>query len=98
MFDERDRQILQAAIARFGRDAQHDMAIEECGELVVALSHIRRDRIPVSKLADEIADVAIMLEQLQILYGCHELVTDKVQHKLARLAERVESPPKADAR
>lgn len=92
MFDARDRQIMQAAIGRFGRDAQHDMAIEECGELVVALSHIRRDRIPVSKLADEIADVAIMLEQLQILYGCHDLVADKMRRKLGRLAERVDAP------
>lgn len=85
-----DRQILHDAIARFGRQAQHAMAIEECAELIVALSHISRDRIPVSELAGEIADVQIMLEQLVIMYDCSNAVEAIKRQKLARLARRLE--------
>lgn len=85
-----DRAILRNAIARYGRDAQHAMAIEECGELIVALCHISRDRIPVSKLAGEIADVQIMLEQLQIMYDCHGQVGAQWRQRIARLAGRLE--------
>ncbi len=85
-----DRETLRDAIARYGRDAQHRMAIEECGELIVALCHISRDRIPVSELAEEIADVQIMLEQLQIMYDCHGQVGAQWRQKIARLRCRLE--------
>lgn len=85
-----DREILRDAIARYGRDAQHRMAIEECGELIVAMCHIQRDRIPVSELAGEIADMQIMLEQLMLLYDCHGQVAAQWRQKIARLQRRLD--------
>lgn len=84
-----DRETLRDAIARYGWDAQHRMTIEECGELIVALCHIQRGRIPVSELAGEIADVRIMLAQLELLYDCRDAVEAATRQKLSRLKRRL---------
>ena len=64
------------AIEVFGIDAQINMAIEELSELITALSHYKRsdlNRVE-SELAviDEIADVSIMIAQLDIIFD-HQL-------------------------
>lgn len=84
-----DTETLQAAVDRWGHGAQTAMAIEECGELVVALCHFERGRILLPELASEIADVGIMLEQLQIIHDCADLVAEQREHKMARLRRRL---------
>ena len=72
----------QRALNKFGEANQKDMAIEEMAELTQALLKERRGRE--SNVAEEIADVKVVLDQLMILYP--EWKTWE-QIKLARLNE-----------
>ena len=77
--------ILRAAIERYGRDAQRDKAIEELSELIRALA--RCD--DAENVAEEMADVRIMLDQLEIIFGNGQKVAAWEVMKLHRLDQRV---------
>ncbi len=76
-------EILTAAIRAFGDVAQEEVAIEECSELIQAISHKHRGRE--HNIAEEIADVEIMLEQLKIINNCREEVAEIHKQKIERL-------------
>ena len=61
------RDILQAAINKWGNEAQLDQMIEECAELIVAINHLRRKKSDLLPVLEELADVEIMLEQMSII-------------------------------
>ena len=69
--------------------AQMAMAVEEMSELTKELCKYRRGRNNVESIAEEIADVQIMLRQLVILFDCKETVDKYRQYKLERLAGRI---------
>lgn len=72
----------------WGYDAQVDMAIEEMGELLVAINHHKRGRVDVSAVQEEIADVKIAVDQLAMIYG-EEGVSEFEKKKLERLKGRI---------
>jgi len=78
-------------INTYGTVSQIDMAIEECSELQKALLKHRRkpDGNTRKNIIDEIADVQIMLEQLQIIYSCKDEVNDRIDFKIDRQIERI---------
>lgn len=76
-------EILRAAINTFGEKSQEGVAIEECAELIQALSHKHRGRE--NNIAEEIADVEIMLEQLKIINDCRDEVKKIHKQKIERL-------------
>lgn len=82
-----DIEILKTAISCFGEEAQENQTIEECAELIQAISHKHRGRD--HNIAEEIADVSIMLEQLKIINDCHTEVDRIYKEKIERLFERV---------
>lgn len=73
--------------AAYGDDAQLEMVVEECGELVVALQHRKRGRGS-DEAVDELADAIIMTEQARVILGA-DAVDAAIARKLARLDERV---------
>ncbi|MFZ3132685.1 MAG: hypothetical protein WA125_16690 [Desulfosporosinus sp.] len=74
--------ILHEAIQHYGEQAQFTKAIEECGELIIAIA---KSDLP--NIAEEVADVRIMLDQVEIMLG---LDTGMIrQSKLERLSERI---------
>ena len=77
--------ILRGAIAKFGRGAQRDKAIEELSELIRALA--RCD--DAENVAEEMADVRIMLDQLEIIFGNGPKVARWEVKKLHLLDQRV---------
>ena len=81
--------ICKKAVKVFGKDVQEMMFIEECGELFQALSKKRRG-FKDANIAEEIADVEIMLEQLKQCHGCHIQVNDHKRKKLDKLKSMVE--------
>ena len=84
----RNKDIYEKAIERFGATQQEIVAIEECSELIQAITHKHRGRK--HNLAEEIADVEIMLEQLKIINGC-PLTVEAIKYlKLERLRKRLE--------
>ena len=86
MRDKKD--LFGAALARWGIDAQLRMAIEECAELSEAICHYFRGRCTRQTLAEEVADVEIMMEQLRAIIG-EDLVSEVKNKKLKRLEERL---------
>lgn len=79
------RQILTGAIAHYGRGAQRDKAIEELSELIRALARCDDHE----NIAEEMADVRIMLDQLELIFDNHEAVHMWELRKLRRLDQRV---------
>lgn len=76
------------AIKANGDHEQIDQAIEELAELIVALRHSRRFRASMRQVATEIADVAIMVEQLATIYG-KDAVQSEIDAKIQRLDGRL---------
>ena len=79
-----ERELLTAAIKFFGEAAQEEVAIEECSELIQAITHKHRGRL--HNIPEEIADVEIMLEQLKIINNCRDEVAEIHRKKLVRLS------------
>lgn len=82
-----DKEIYKAAIGCYGAYNQERMATEECAELIQAINHKHRGRK--ENIAEEIADVEIMLEQLKIINRCEEETEKIKRQKIDRLFERV---------
>jgi hypothetical protein len=89
---ERLKGTLKRALTTYGVDAQVISAAEECAELNAALLQSYRGRYPVvsPQVAEEVADVAIMLEQLRMIPGMANLVNAFLGSKMARLKERLD--------
>ena len=83
-------EIYRAALETFGARAQVLMAIEEMSELTKELCKNDRGRENATHIAEEIADVEIMLGQLKILFDCMGTVDKFRWYKLNRLAKRIE--------
>ena len=81
------REILEAAIGAFGRATQFRKAIEELSELIRALARMNDQE----NIAEEMADVRIMLDQLEMILGNHDRVREWEYRKLARLKDRVQN-------
>lgn len=76
------------AIDHYGTEHQKRKAVEEMGELIVALAREQDGRADRAAVAEEIADVWIMVEQLKIIYGT-AAVNQIAELKLRRLRERI---------
>ena len=77
--------ILKAAIRHYGSGMQRFKAIEELSELIRALARCDdRDNI-----SEEMADVRIMLAQLEIIFGNRDQVRQIEREKLKRLSDRL---------
>ena len=80
----------KAALDTFGKNSQINMMFEEMAELQKELCKNGRGRRNVVEIAEEIADVQIMLEQMIILFDCRAEVTDWETIKLLRLRREIE--------
>lgn len=80
-------EIYISAIRTFGAYGQERVAIEECSELIQAISHKHRGRE--HNIPEEIADVEICIEQLKIINGCAKEVERVKAEKMKRLYDRI---------
>ena len=78
------------AVARWGPDAQIDMAEEEAAELIVSLSHNRRGRNDPRDVVNECADVIITALQAGAVIADANKLIDAIAHKTQRLELRLE--------
>ena len=96
-----DSEICRKAVEKFGIDIQQIVAMEELGELIQAISKIAGWECSQSEdleilleyidnLAEEIADVEIMLEQLKQCHGCHIQADDYKRRKIEKLKSLIE--------
>ena len=79
------REILTKTIKHYGPGNQIFKAIEELGELIQALAKYDNPE----NIAEEMADVRIMLDQLEIMLDNHEAVRIWELRKLRRLDKLV---------
>lgn len=85
-------ELMKECITRWGRDAQMFLLVEECGELLQAISKVRREDTAQTRenLQEEVADVLIMLWQAIEIYhldGVQEVIDKKQDRLLQRLQE-----------
>lgn len=85
----READIYRAALEKWGADAQTLMVFEEMAELQKELCKNARGKDNRGSIAEEIADVQIMLEQMTVLHDCRAMVRTYKTAKLNRLKERL---------
>jgi pyruvate/2-oxoacid:ferredoxin oxidoreductase beta subunit len=82
--------LLQRAIAKWGEDAQMKMVLEEMSELQKEICKLWRGKDNRDAIAEEVADVEIMLDQLELMLDIQYQVEQYRQKKLRRLQKRLE--------
>ena len=82
--------IYESALKKYGKENQTRMMFEEMAELQKELCKEARGEDNTDAIAEEIADVKIMLEQMIILHNCKDMVEMQMKRKLQRLKERLE--------
>lgn len=89
------KQLLERVITANGMNKQLDVAVEECSELIQAICKIKRygytDEDCYFNLAEEMADVEIVLAELKLIFGNEDDVKSLKCDKLARLEKRLKS-------
>lgn len=88
MIEKNEQEILSKALDTYGIESQRMMVIEECSELMNVLAKHVRGRCQVDEIITELADVAIMVEQMALHFGYKEFL-DERQRKIERLNERL---------
>ena len=90
------RYVYTHAIEKYGIKPQMLMVIEEMSELSKAIckffrvpGYLEPDDGIIDSIAEEIADVTIMLEQLCMIFGIGDSVDGHIDMKVERLAERL---------
>ena len=88
---EKLRAICKDAVYAFGHDAQLMQFYEEMGELMTAISHMKRGRVTKASVEEEIGDVFLCIEQLKWMFDLSDDNIDVwMKHKLERLQQRIE--------
>lgn len=86
-----ESEVLQRALDTYGSRAQVVMVFEEVSELQKELCKYLRGKYSPANIAEEIADVEIMLEQMKMLFCCADDVHDVRRRKVERLKERLDN-------
>jgi NTP pyrophosphatase (non-canonical NTP hydrolase) len=85
------KKVYEQAINLYGAEAQIHMVLEEMSELSKELcKSFRPGGTTLDNIADECADVTIMLEQLRIIFDMNDQVCEHMDEKIERLMGRIE--------
>lgn len=84
-----DKRIIEIA-RHYGYEAQREQFVEECSEAILAVQKVKRrcSNGNFINLAEEVADVLIMAEQMRILIS-QSLIDEFIQKKLERQIQRI---------
>lgn len=85
-----DKGVISESILRYGRNNQSTVCMEECAELIQAISKAKRGKINRDNMIEEIADVLICIEMLKQMYMISDEKINKwIEKKQEREAERI---------
>ena len=73
----------------FGKVYEMNVAIEEMGELIQALTKVIRGKPDFDNVAEEIADVEIAMEELKYAFNNANQVKEWKHRKILRLSEKI---------
>lgn len=85
-----EKQILVKAIETYGPEAQEKVLLEEMSELQKEICKHWRGRDNLREIAEEIADVRIMLDQMVLIFQCGGAEQQIRMQKLERMQSRLE--------
>ena len=86
---EKRREIYERAFEEFGSEMQTIVCIEELAELAKELTKYLRGDGDIDRIADEIADVRITVEQMVLFHDIAPEVDEHTEAKLKRLEARL---------
>lgn len=82
--------LLKRSIEHYGKDLQSTVCMEECAELIQAISKEKRGKSDKEHLSEEMADVIICIEMLKEIYSISDdMISEWIQIKEARIIERI---------
>ncbi len=84
-----DKELYSRAFKIYGASQQLVVALEEMAELQKELCKHLRGFCPKTDIAEEVADVQIMLEQIELYFNISEEIKEYRQKKLIRLEKRL---------
>lgn len=90
----KDKQVVwRESIRKYGKEIQSIVCMEECSELIQAVSKCLRGKPDVTdNLAEEMADVIICLHMLEEMYGITDAQLEEwIARKTARQYERMQA-------
>lgn len=90
-------EVIRETVSFYGADAQLNICIEELSELAKELCKAKRGIPRLDCIAEEMADVKIIMEQLGIIFENANDVERWYTKKIARLKERLEADRSKDA-
>ena len=90
---QKQENTIKKSIEVYGTDLQSTVCMEECAELIQAISKIKRkglnDELK-DHLTEEIADVLICTKMLRLMYQIEDAEVDRwLEYKTNRQAERM---------
>lgn len=88
--------VVQRSIEHYGKDVQSTVCMEECAELIQAISKEKRGKSDKENLAEEMADVIICIEMLKQIYNITEdeiysWIITKQERTIKRIKKDVQS-------
>ena len=88
--------VVKKSIEHYGKDVQSTVCMEECAELIQAISKEKRGKSDKENLAEEMADVIICIEMLEQIYNITEdeiysWVIIKQERTIKRIKKDVQS-------
>lgn len=87
-----DSNVVKKSIEHYGADLQTVVCMEECAELIQAISKMKRGKDNRDNLIEEVADVMICIEILKQVYGISDNeIQNYVCQKQNRSIERMKS-------
>lgn len=85
------KSIIAKSIKHYGEEIQSTVCMEECAELIQAVSKAKRGRPDKNNMAEEIADVLICIEILKQIYDIPDYsIENWIERKQERMLRRME--------
>lgn len=93
MNGDKQHAVWRESIEKYGKETQSIVCMEECSELIQAVSkRLRGKPDAIDNLAEEMADVTICLYLLKEMYGItDEQLNEWIARKTARQYERMQA-------
>lgn len=93
MNDDKQHAVWRESIRKYGKEMQSIVCMEECSELIQAISKCLRGKPDATdNLAEEMADVTICLHLLKEMYGITDAqLNEWITRKTARQSKRMQA-------
>lgn len=85
------KSIIAKSIKHYGKEIQSTVCMEECAELIQAISKMKRGIDAKDNLVEEIADVLICIEMLKQIYNISDCsIENWIKRKQERILRRMD--------